>query len=41
MDYQDINAQTIDKWIREGWEWGRPISHEVYKKRKTASGTST
>ena len=32
MDYQDINAQTIDKWIREGWEWGRPISHEVYKK---------
>lgn len=32
MDYQDINAQTIDRWIREGWEWGKPISHEVYKK---------
>ena len=21
MEYQDINAQTIDRWIREGWEW--------------------
>lgn len=32
MDYQDINAQTIDRWIQEGWEWGKPISHEVYEK---------
>ena len=32
MDYQDINAQMIDRWIREGWEWGKPISHEVYEK---------
>lgn len=30
MDYQDINAKTIDRWIEEGWEWGTPISHEVY-----------
>ena len=30
MNYQDINAQTIDRWIEEGWEWGIPISHEVY-----------
>lgn len=30
MDYQDINAETIDRWIEEGWEWGRPVSHEVY-----------
>ncbi|MBQ4429040.1 MAG: methyltransferase domain-containing protein [Clostridia bacterium] len=30
MDYQDINAKTIDRWIEEGWEWGIPISHEVY-----------
>lgn len=30
MAYQDINADTIDRWVREGWEWGRPISHEVY-----------
>lgn len=27
-NYQDINAETIDKWIEEGWEWGTPISHE-------------
>ena len=25
--YQDINAETIDRWVDEGWEWGRPISH--------------
>lgn len=30
MDYQEINAKTIDKWVKEGWEWGIPISHEVY-----------
>ena len=32
MNYQDINAQTIDRWIEEGWEWGQPISHETYVK---------
>ena len=30
MDYQDINAKTIDRWVREGWEWGQPIDHETY-----------
>ena len=30
MHYQDINAETIDRWIEEGWEWGKPISHEEY-----------
>lgn len=34
MNYQDINAKTIDRWIDEGWEWGRPISHEVYEAAK-------
>lgn len=32
MNYQDINARTIDRWIEEGWEWGTPISREVYVK---------
>ncbi len=32
MDYQDINARTIDGWIRDGWKWGQPISHEIYEK---------
>ena len=31
MGYQDVNAETIDRWIREGWEWGRPTSHETYE----------
>ena len=30
MEYQDINAQVIDRWVEEGWEWGIPISHEEY-----------
>lgn len=34
MNYQEINARTIDKWIAEGWEWGTPISHEIYEKAK-------
>jgi len=29
-NYQDINAKTIDRWIEEGWEWGKSISHEEY-----------
>ncbi len=32
MDYQDINAKTIDRWIEEGWEWGIPVSHEEFVK---------
>ena len=34
QSYQDINADTIDRWIREGWEWGKPISHECFDKAK-------
>ncbi len=33
-DYTKINAATFDKWVAEGWEWGVPISHEVYEKAK-------
>ncbi len=32
MNYQNINSETIDRWIDEGWEWGIPISHETYLK---------
>ena len=31
MNYTDINADTIDRWVEEGWEWGQPISHEEYE----------
>ena len=36
MNYQDINAKTIDSWIEGegGWEWGKPISHEEFVKAK-------
>jgi SAM-dependent methyltransferase len=30
MDYTDINAKAIDRWIENGWEWGAPISHKQY-----------
>lgn len=32
--YQDINKETIDRWVEEGWEWGKSISHEDYIKAK-------
>ena len=32
MNYQDINAKTIDLWCENGWQWGRAISHEEYLK---------
>ena len=32
--YTDINSGFFDKWIAEGWEWGRPISHEVFEKAR-------
>ncbi|MEY8309463.1 class I SAM-dependent methyltransferase [Erysipelotrichaceae bacterium 51-3] len=31
MNYQEINAQTIDKWVQAGWQWGIPISHEQFE----------
>ena len=34
MGYQDINAETIDRWIEEGWEWGTPVSHEEFEAAK-------
>jgi len=33
-DYTEINSKTIDQWIADGWEWGKPITHETFKKAK-------
>ena len=33
-EYQDINAAMIDRWVEEGWEWGRPLSHESFERAK-------
>lgn len=30
INYQEINAETIDRWVEGGWEWGKPVSHETY-----------
>ena len=31
MSYTDINAETIDRWVENGWEWGVPISQEQFR----------
>lgn len=31
MNYQQINAQTIDRWVADGWEWGKPVTHEIFE----------
>lgn len=28
--YTDINSKTIDRWVKEGWEWGIPIDHNTF-----------
>lgn len=28
--YQDDNSAIIDRWVAEGWEWGKPIDHEQF-----------
>ncbi|SUN79079.1 methyltransferase [Streptococcus milleri] len=28
--YQDINKETIDRWVEESWEWGKLTSHDEY-----------
>ncbi|MFD1441822.1 class I SAM-dependent methyltransferase [Lacticaseibacillus hegangensis] len=30
MGYQDINADTVDGWVKAGWRWGQPIDHQTY-----------
>lgn len=37
MDYQTINAQTIDRWVGEGWQRGQPISHAEFEQAKCGS----
>ena len=31
-DYVKQNQRTINKWVKGGWEWGRPITHDTYQK---------
>lgn len=34
QNYTDINSKAVDSWVEEGWEWGRPISHEAFLRAK-------
>ena len=34
MNYRELNAKTIDRWVEEGWEWGVPVSHETFLRAK-------
>ena len=34
MNYREINAKTIDRWIEEGWEWGTPIDGATFAAAK-------
>jgi len=34
MNYQQLNSEIISAWCRNGWEWGQPISQEVYARAK-------
>ncbi|MDR0838097.1 MAG: class I SAM-dependent methyltransferase [Oscillospiraceae bacterium] len=29
-NYADVNAETFDRWVENGWEWGVPITREEY-----------
>jgi SAM-dependent methyltransferase len=37
--YTDINAETIDRWVRNGWVWGTPITHEEYVRAQQGEWT--
>ncbi len=37
--YVDVNSNTVDCWVRDGWKWGTPIDHETYKKAKEGEWT--
>ena len=37
MSDQDINSKTVDRWVAEGWEWGKPISHAEYENAKNGA----
>lgn len=30
----DVNAHAVNRWNAEGWEWGRPISHETFEQAR-------
>ena len=37
INYTQINANTIDSWVKDGWEWGKPISHNSFTEAKNGN----
>jgi SAM-dependent methyltransferase len=35
--YTDVNAETIDRWVEGGWEWGVPVTHEAFLAAKNGN----
>ena len=33
-NYQEINSSFFDRWVAAGWEWGTPISHDLFEYAK-------
>ncbi len=34
INYQEINSKTIDRWVDEGWEWGKPVTRSECEKAR-------
>ena len=32
--YTGINSRTIDSWVKDGWEWGIPVSAGTFQRAK-------
>lgn len=38
-DYIDINKETINRWIDDGWQWGQPIDHDTFVRAQAGDYT--
>ncbi|MFA5470711.1 MAG: methyltransferase domain-containing protein [Acholeplasmataceae bacterium] len=36
-NYVSINEQTINRWVKEGWQWGIPIDHQTFENAKNGT----
>ena len=34
QSYTEKNSRAIDIWVDEGWEWGQPVTHEIFEKAR-------
>src|SRR5690554_6279589 len=36
-NYVSVNEQTINRWVKEGWQWGIPIDHQTFENAKNGT----